>query len=325
MQLGGSARIMTDAHSVEDIEAIVTAAQSQHLPLFVLGGGSNTIARDEGFAGIVVRNRINGYTVVSEDDATMTIRVGAGEDWDETVAKTVNDYLTGMEAMSKIPGTVGAAPVQNIGAYGQEVSDVITHIEAYDTHANQRVTLQPEDCDFRYRHSMFRGSAAGRYIITHVTFTLSKNTPSPPFYAAVETYFEEHNITVFTPQAIRDAVSVIRADKLPDPSKRPNSGSFFKNAIIDEWLYQELIEQFPDMPSYDMPGKYRKIPTGWLIEQVGLKGKLLHGMRVHDKNALVLINESASSYADLDAARTEIQNAVRDRFRISIEQEPLEL
>lgn len=325
MQLGGPARAITDIHSVEDIDAAMELADQQQLSLFVLGGGSNTIVRDEGFDGIVLRNRIMGYEILQDTASTATIRVGGGENWDETVEKTVAAHLTGIEALSKIPGTVGAAPVQNIGAYGQEVADVITQLEAYDTEKRKLVILQAADCEFKYRHSIFRGSAAGRYIITSVTMKFSKNPPSPPFYAAVEDYFAEHNVTIFTPEIIREAVSHIRKNKLPDPAEKPNSGSFFKNAIIDEWLYKELIAEYPKMPSYDMPGAYRKVPTGWLIEQTGLKGKLLHGMRVHDKNALVLINESAKSYADLANARIEIQNAVRDKFRISIEQEPLEL
>ena len=325
MRLGGNARYIVDVRSVADIEKVITAASERQLSLFVLGGGSNTIARDEGFSGLVMRNRLMGIEVVADSPSETQFRVGAGENWDELVEKTVQANLSGIEALSKIPGTVGAAPVQNIGAYGQEVADVIASVEAYDINERRLVALSPQDCGFKYRHSIFRGEAAGRYVITAVTINLTKNAPQPPFYAALEKYFTDNNITIFTPQAIRDAVSIIRADKLPDPAELPNSGSFFKNAIIDDWLRDELLTKYPDMPSYDMPDRQYKIPTGWLIEQTGLKGKTLHGMKVHDKNALVLINQSASSYADLDAARSEIQNAVRDKFRISIEQEPLEL
>ena len=325
MRLGGNARYIVDVRSVADIEKVITAASERQLSLFVLGGGSNTIARDEGFSGLVMRNRLMGIEVGADSPSETQFRVGAGENWDELVEKTVQANLSGIEALSKIPGTVGAAPVQNIGAYGQEVADVIASVEAYDINERRLVALSPQDCGFKYRHSIFRGEAAGRYVITAVTINLTKNAPQPPFYAALEKYFTDNNITIFTPQAIRDAVSIIRADKLPDPAELPNSGSFFKNAIIDDWLRDELLTKYPDMPSYDMPDRQYKIPTGWLIEQTGLKGKTLHGMKVHDKNALVLINQSAGSYADLDAARSEIQNAVRDKFRISIEQEPLEL
>lgn len=325
MKLGGKARYMVDVRSVDDISLVVEQAAIRQLPLFVLGGGSNTIARDEGFAGIVMRNKLLGFDVTRDSPAETEFRIGAGEDWDKTVERTVQAGLSGIEALSKIPGTVGAAPVQNIGAYGQEVADVITSVEAYDITSRSLVALSPQDCGFRYRHSIFRGEAAGRYIITAISIKLSKTAPQPPFYAALENYFQQNNTSIFTPQVIRDAVTVIRGDKLPDPSVTPNSGSFFKNAVIDSWLYDELHVKYPDMPAYDMPDKQYKIPTGWLIEQVGLKGQTLHGMRVHDKNALVLINQSASSYRDLANARSEIQTAVRDEFRISIEQEPLEL
>lgn len=325
MRLGGNARFMTEVHTLDEVATICTNATSQQLPLFVLGGGSNIIVHDEGFDGIIVRNRIPGFEVINDTASETTIKIGAGENWDDAVRRTVEMNLSGIEAMSAIPGTAGAAPVQNVGAYGQEIADTLISLEAYDTQESQHVTLQAADCEFSYRHSIFRGRAAGRYIITSITIKLYKSAPQPPFYAAVQAYFDANNITLFTPQIVRDAVIAIRKDKLPDPTITPNTGSFFKNAIIEDWQMDELRTQYPDIPSYDMPdGKY-KIPTGWLIEQAGLKGQTLHGMRVHNKNALVLINESATSYQDLADARSEIIGKVRDTFRIIIEQEPLEL
>ncbi len=325
MRLGGNARFMTDARTPADVQEICQNATKQKLPIFILGGGSNIIARDEGFNGIVIRNRIPGFDIVSDEPGATTIRIGAGENWDETVKKTVDMNLTGIEAMSAIPGTVGAAPVQNVGAYGQEIADSLVSVDAYDIAEDRFVTLQNSDCGFAYRHSIFRGSQAGRYVITAITIKLYKTAPQPPFYAAVQTYFDEHNITIFTPQIVRDAVIEIRKNKLPDPKQTPNTGSFFKNAIVEDWQLADLKKTYPDIPTYDMPDGRFKIPTGWLIEQAGFKGQTLHGMRVHDKNALVLINESAKSYADLAAARDEIIGAIRDKFRIAIEQEPLEI
>lgn len=325
MRLGGNARFMTETHTPEEVAEVYRNAKSQNLPIFVLGGGSNVIVHDEGFNGIVIRNRIPGFDVVADDASTTTIRIGAGENWDEAVKRTVDMRLSGIEAMSAIPGTAGAAPVQNVGAYGQEIADTLISLEAYDSVTDSFIVLQNADCGFSYRHSIFRGDAIGRYVVIAITLKLYKAAPQPPFYKAIEDYFTANNITMFTPQIIRDAVIKIRADKLPDPNLLPNTGSFFKNALIEDWQLADLRVEYPDLPSYDMPdGKY-KIPTGWLIEQTGLKGKTLHGMRVHDKNALVLINESAASYADLAAARDEISGAVRDQFRITIEQEPLEI
>jgi UDP-N-acetylmuramate dehydrogenase len=325
MKLGGNARFMTDIHAATEIADIIHNAQAQQIPFFILGGGSNIIVRDTGFNGIVIRNKILGFDIIDDQPSHTTIKVGGGENWDDVVKRSVDLNLTGIEAMSAIPGTAGAAPVQNVGAYGQEIADTLISLEAYDSLTHAFVVLQSNDCGFSYRHSIFRGSAAGRYIITSITLRLYKATPQPPFYAALQDYLDTHAITFYTPQVIREAVTAIRAEKLPDPTERPNTGSFFKNAIIEDWQLNELRKEYPDIPSYDMSDGNFKIPTGWLIEQTGLKGALLHGMRVHDKNALVLINESATSYADLAAARDEISGAVRDKFRITIEQEPLEI
>jgi len=325
MQLGGKARFMTDVHNVDEVAAVCRNARSQQLPIFILGGGSNVIVHDEGFDGIVIRNRIMGFEALSEQDGRAVIKIGAGENWDEVVRRTVEMNLSGIEAMSAIPGTAGAAPVQNVGAYGQEIAETLVSVEAYDIETDRVIVLQNADCGFSYRHSIFRGEAAGRYVITSITLQLYKTPPQAPFYKAVQDYFDANNITMFTPQIVRDAVIAIRTDKLPDPKLLPNTGSFFKNAIVEDWQLADLKKEYPDIPTYDMPDGRFKIPTGWLIEQTGLKGQTLHGMRVHDKNALVLINESATSYADLAAARDEIMGAVRDKFRIAIEQEPLEI
>lgn len=325
MQLGGDARFMAQATTPGEVVALYEYAAQQGVLLFVLGGGSNVIVHDEGYNGIVMLNRLSGFDVVSDDGEAVLVKIGAGELWDEVVARTVAMGLSGIEAMSAIPGTAGAAPVQNIGAYGQELADTFVSLEAYDSYEKTFVTLSAEQCEFSYRHSMFRGASMGRYCILSITLRLYRAAPKPPFYAALQAYLDAAGITVYTPDVIRQAVIAIRADKLPDPAQRPNAGSFFKNSLIEDWQLKELRERYPDMPCYDMPGGVCKVPTGWLIEQAGFKGQLLHGMRVHDKNALVLINESAASYADLAAARDEIIQSVYDRFHIQIEQEPLEI
>ena len=165
----------------------------------------------------------------------------------------------------------------------------------------------------------------GRYIIVSITLKLSKNLPQPPFYEALQNYFDQHDVHIFTQETIRNAVIDIRTNKLPDPKLLPNSGSFFKNAIVEDWQLSDLKANYPDMPTYDMGDGHYKVPTGWLIEQAGLKGQLIHGMRINDKNAVVLINESATGYLDLANARDEIIGTIRDKFKIQIEQEPLEV
>jgi UDP-N-acetylmuramate dehydrogenase len=301
MRLGGNARFMTDVSTAEEMQLACHNAVTQHLPFFILGGGSNVIATDEGFAGFVIHNRIMGFEVVTDDASGTVIKIGGGENWDEVVSRTVEMGLSGIEAMSAIPGTAGAAQV------------------------NTFVRLENADCGFSYRHSIFRGDEAGRYAITSITLRLVRANPQPPFYESLQKYFDEHAITLFTPKIVRDAVMDIRTDKLPDPAVQPNTGSFFKNAVVEDWQLDELRKEWPDIPAYDLGDKRFKVPTGWLIEQAGLKGQLLHGMRVHDKNALVLINETAASYHDLAAARDEIIGKIRDTFRIMIEQEPLQI
>ncbi|MGY4893590.1 MAG: UDP-N-acetylmuramate dehydrogenase [Candidatus Saccharimonadota bacterium] len=325
MKLGGPAQYFSDIHTVQELHDLLVDAQTKNIPVFILGGGSNVIAHDEGYKGLVLRIRLAGFEVVADDLYSTTIKIGAGENWDEVVKRTVDMRLTGIEAMSAIPGTTGAAPVQNVGAYGQEIAETLVSLEAYDREANQIVTLQNEDCGFSYRHSIFRGDALGRYVITSVTLKLNKSLPTPPFYDSLQKYFDEHAISVFTQQTVRDAVMAIRADKLPDPAVKPSSGSFFKNALIETWQLTELQSKFPEVKAYDMGDGTHKVYSGWLIEQAGFKGQLLHGMRVNEKNCLVLINEAATSYADLAAARDEIINKVRDTFRVIIEQEPLEI
>jgi UDP-N-acetylmuramate dehydrogenase len=325
MRLGGPARFMVEVRTAEELKAVHDNATSKSIPIFILGGGSNVIANDDGFAGLVIRIRIPGFDVVADDMNTTTIKVGAGENWDSIVKRAVDMHLSGIEAMSWIPGTAGAAPVQNVGAYGQEIADTLVSLEAYDAQSKSFVILHNEACGFAYRNSIFRADQKGRYVITSITLKLSKSLPQPPFYDALQTYFDTHNISLFTQETVRDAVIAIRTEKLPDPTLTPNTGSFFKNAIVENWQLTELQKSYPEMKVFDMGNGTSKIPTGWLIEQTGLKGQVLHGMRIHDKNALVLINESATGYADLASARDEIIGAVRDKFRIQIEQEPLEL
>lgn len=325
MQLGGNAHTMVDLYTNDDIVAACTMARQQQAELFVLGGGSNTLAQDSGFAGIIARNRIPGFSVIAEDAESTTITIGAGEILDDVVARTVASGLSGIEALSAIPGTAGAAPVQNVGAYGQEIADTLISLEAYDRQQECFVLLSAADCEFSYRHSIFRGREMGRYIITSITLRLRKGLPQPPFYQAVQDYLTAHAIAAPTPQDIRQAVMTIRANKLPDPAKLPNTGSFFKNAIISSEAFAQLQQYYPTVPHYALADGRVKVPSGWLIEQAGLKGSVLHGMKVHDKNAVVLINQSATSYHDLAAAREEIIRTVEEKFGITIVQEPLEM
>ncbi len=325
MKLGGKAKYFAEANNIDEIMEVCRFAKSKSLPILVIGGGSNIVARDSGYHGVVVRNMIHGFEIVDNNDNSTTIRVGAGENWDSVVERSVNLNLSGIEAMSAIPGTAGATPVQNVGAYGQEISDTIQSLEAYDTKSKKMIVLKKNDCNFSYRNSIFKSEFAGRYIITSITIKLSKSNPVPPFYDSLQKYLDIKKIKRYTPQTIRDTVIEIRKEKLPDPKNLPNCGSFFKNVIIGSKKFSEVKKIHPEIPAYNVgDGKY-KISAGWLIENSGLMGKSLSGMRIYEKNAVVLTNESALSYDDLKKARDEIIKRVKEEFDIKIEQEPIEI
>lgn len=325
MRIGGDAKYMTEVRSEEEVINICRDAKSKNIPFFVIGDGSNVIAHDEGYRGVVVRMRIGGIEQIADDATSTTLKIGAGEDWDSVVKHTVELKLSGIEAMSGIPGTAGATPIQNVGAYGQEIADTLQSLTAYDSTHDKIVTLAADDCGFTYRNSIFRSNQMGRYIVTSITLKLSKSAPQPPFYASLQKYLDDFGITSYTPEVIRNAVINIRASKLPDPKVIASSGSFFKYPIIDTWQLDNLKAIAPDVPAYDMGDGKFKIPSGWLLENAGLKGKIFHGMRLYDKNAMVLVNESAKSYADLAAARNEIVAKVFDKYQVQLEQEPLEI
>jgi UDP-N-acetylmuramate dehydrogenase len=325
MKLGGEARYMATADSASDVVSLYRNARKENLPIFVLGGGSNVITHDEVFEGIVLLNKIKGFEVISETDETTDVKIGAGEVWDEVVEKAIELGLQGIEAMSGIPGTAGAAPVQNVGAYGQEIADTLISLEAYDSKTDTIVTISADECDFSYRNSIFRDKEKGRYCILNITLQLNKAEPKPPYYASLQKYIDENDIREVNLSVIRVAVLNIRSEKLPDPAELPSAGSFFKNALVEKWKLEELQKEYSDIPNYAMSDGRYKIPTGWLIDKAGLRGYRSHGMRVYEKNALVLVNDSATGYDDLAAIREEIVQIVFDKFGIKIEQEPLEL
>ena len=325
MKLGGEARYMATADSASDVVSLYRNARKENLPIFVLGGGSNVIMHDEVFEGIVLLNKIKGFEIISENDETTDIKIGAGEVWDEVVEKAIGLGLQGIEAMSGIPGTAGAAPVQNVGAYGQEIADTLISLEAYDSKTDTIVTISADECDFSYRNSIFRDKEKGRYCILNITLRLNKAEPKPPYYASLQRYIDENDIREVNLSVIRVAVLNIRSEKLPDPAELPSAGSFFKNALIEKWKLEELQREYSDIPNYAMSDGRYKIPTGWLIDKAGLRGYRSHGMRVYEKNALVLVNDSATGYDDLAAIREEIVQIIFDKFGIKIEQEPLEL
>jgi UDP-N-acetylmuramate dehydrogenase len=325
MRLGGIADYLVDIHSTEDVAAAYQWAQERSLPVIMIGGGSNIYWQDDGFRGLVMVNKILGYDDHTEADGTHTLTVGAGEPWDSVVARSVQAGLTGIEALSLIPGTAGGTPVQNVGAYGQRISQTLVNVGAFDSHAQQFVTIQNKDCAFAYRESRFKSTDHGRFFIASITLRLHVGNPLPPYYAAVQSYLQQYPVTTpITSAVLRDVVIAIRRSKLPDPEEVANNGSFFANPIVTASDAKRLQAQFPDIPCWPSDDGMYKIPAAWLIEQVGLKG--YHdpetGMATWDKHALVLVNEHAKNTRDLLLFKQKIVGAVEAKFGITLVQEP---
>lgn len=324
MRLGGLARFVLEIKNDSDVVAAYDFAKQKSLPTWVMGGGANTIGRDEGFGGAILLNRMMGIEIITEDTEELILKCQGGEVWDNVVAFACERGYSGIEALSLIPGTAGAAPVQNIGAYGQEVSQVLVSVDAYDTKAGEFVTLDKSEMGLKYRQTRFNaGADKDRFFITAITLKLTKKPMQPPFYSSLQAYLDKYELKEYSPMTIREAVCNIREDKLPDPEKVASAGSFFKNVFVDADDIAGV--ETKGIPVRREPDGHGKINTGWLIEQCGLKGKELYGFRVSDRAALVLINEAAKSYTDLVKARAEIVRAVKDRFGFVLEQEPVEI
>ena len=322
MRLGGNARYVIEVTSEEDVPKAYLFATKHNLPVYVLGYGSNIIGRDGGFDGVIIVNKIKGMGVYAEEENDrIQLYSNSGEMLDDFVQYSTKMGFSGMEALSAIPGTVGAAPVQNVGAYGQDIGQTLVFVRAYDTLLEDFVELMKIDLDLSYRHSIFNsGKSVGRYFITKIVVELKRGELKPPFYNSLQKYLEDNNVTEYSPETIRKAVRSVRESKLPDPEEIASSGSFFKNVYLTK-PEEIAAAEARGIPVWDGG----KIPSGWLIENAGLKGQIFHGMKVSDKASLVLINESARNYADLAAAREEIIEKVREKYGYTLEQEPMEL
>lgn len=323
MRLGGPARYMMDINHASEVGPAIEWAEQNSLPAMMIGTGSNIIWRDAGFPGLVLVNKIRGYELLHSGEQAF-LAAGAGEYWDSVVERSVAEGLSGLEHLSLVPGTTGATPIQNVGAYGREISDVLVSVEAYDKVAKQIVLIPKVECGFGYRTSRFKTTDRGRFFITKVTFSLDTSSPSPPFYASLQRYLTEHNITMYTPKVIRDAVIAIRISKLPDPTKIANCGSFFANPIISSVQAQDLRESFPDVMMWDIGSQQFKVSAAWMMERLGLKGyhEPNTGMAIWDHQPLVLVNEKAPNTAALIAFRDAIIQSAAQKFGITLEQEP---
>ena len=287
--------------------------------LFLLSGGSNMLLT-KNIDQLVALINIKGISIDRENENIVHLTVNAGENWHEFVLWCISQNYGGIENLSLIPGNVGTCPIQNIGAYGVEVKDTITKVEAIEIESGKRNTFSNADCDFDYRNSIFKNKARGKYIITAVSFQLTKkNHQLNTSYGAIETALQEKNISNPTIKDVSNAVIAIRKSKLPDPKEIGNSGSFFKNPIISTNQFLDLQQQYPEIPSYKISDRETKVPAAWLVEQCGFKGKRFGDAGVHKKQALVLVNYGNAKGIDLYNLAQKIQQAVFEKFSIQLE------
>ncbi len=295
--------------------------EKERLPLLLLGGGSNLVL-SERLPGVVAQMALSGWRVEELGDGESDVTVGAGVPWPATVERALDEDLYGLENLAMIPGTVGAAPVQNIGAYGVELKDRVRYVEGYDRHTRQFIQLSQADCAFRYRGSVFKANPE-RYIITAVHLRLSKTPALNLSYAALEEHCRmvAGDKGVITPRHVFTAVCQLRQSKLPEPAEIGSAGSFFQNPVVSEAHYRELKVKFPSLVAHPDAHGY-KLAAGWLIEQCGWKGKRLEQVGVYEKQALVLVNLGGGDRAQIERLATAIQVSVQERFGVLLEPEP---
>ncbi|MCC9168382.1 UDP-N-acetylmuramate dehydrogenase [Pontibacter harenae] len=306
--------------SVEELQKLLALPEVKQAPKLVLGGGSNLLFTKD-FDGVVLQNGIKGIDILEQNEEHVYIKAGGGEVWHEFVQFALQQNFGGIENLSLIPGTVGAAPLQNIGAYGVELKDVFHELEAVNIATGEVKTFSNEDCCFGYRESVFKNEWKGQYIVTHVTFKLTKKPLLNTSYGAIKTTLEEMQVQQPTIQDVSAAVCQIRQSKLPDPKQIGNAGSFFKNPEIPLQLFAILKEKYPDMPSYPVSEQTVKVPAGWLIEQCGWKGKVIDNYGVHKHQALVLVNYGGANGENVRQLAYSIIQSVEEKFGIKLSPE----
>lgn len=300
--------------------ALLKTPLFQSQPCVFLGGGSNTLFQHD-FEGLVVKLEIQGIELIHENAQFVHIKVNAGENWHALVQYTLQHQWFGLENLSLIPGTAGAAPIQNIGAYGVEIKDVLLELEALELKTGKAVIFSNQDCCFAYRDSRFKREA-GRYVITSITLKLSKQPVLHLDYASIQEALRARHLTRPTPQQVSALICAIRRQKLPDPAVVPNAGSFFKNPLVSASEYQRLSAAFPTLKSQKISDDEYKIAAGWLLEFCGFKGKKINNIGVYEKQALVLTNTGHASGKELAEAIQILTLAVQDKFGLSLEVEP---
>lgn len=292
-------------------------------PIHILGGGSNILITQEKIAGTIIQNNIKGITTIEENDETITLKVGAGENWHEFVLFCLQNNYAGTENLALIPGNIGATPIQNIGAYGVEIQEIITEVHCLNLENGDEQIFTNSECEFSYRNSIFKTKLKNKFLITSVTYNLSKKPKLNTSYYSLQKAITEKNIPAdkLTIQKIADIVTEIRTQKLPNSQKIGNAGSFFKNPIITETQFHQLLQDFPQIPHFPQAQNLHKIPAGWLIEQAGWRGFTDGKAGVYEKQALILVNHGQATGQDIFQLSEKIINSVQEKFNITLERE----
>ncbi len=312
------ASYFVEIHHEDQLKELIATSIFKENKHLTLGGGSNMLLT-KNFDGLVIYNQLKGFDVVEEDDNYTVVKVQGGENWHEFVLWSIQSKWQGLENLSLIPGSVGACPIQNIGAYGIEVKDFITTVEAFNFSTGKLENFNNEACQFGYRNSIFKNELKNKYFITSVTFKLNKKPNFNINYGIIKEALGDKEITA---KNISDAVISIRQSKLPDPKEIGNSGSFFKNPVVDKIAFEKLRLKYENMPSYQIDDNQYKIPAGWLIDTLNWKGKTIdHRYGVHQKQALVLVNYTNATGKEIYDLSTEIIKDVKNNFDIELERE----
>lgn len=317
LNISATARYFAAVESQSQLKEILTHSQTDGLNIKVLGGGSNILLTDD-FDGLILHIEIMGREVIKETDEHVWLKIGAGENWHEIVRFCVEKGWGGIENLSLIPGTVGAAPIQNIGAYGVELEEVFEWLEAVDIEGKETWRYEKRHCEFDYRDSIFKGELKGIVIVTDVVLKLSKNPELNTSYGAIQAKLKERGITDPTIKDISDVVIDIRNSKLPHPDTLGNAGSFFKNPIVDEQIYKRIKEEYPNVPGYPMEDGEMKVPAGWLIEETGWKGKVVGNTGTYEQQALVIVNHGGATGKEIWQLAERIRESVEDKFGIEL-------
>ncbi|MFK7933095.1 MAG: UDP-N-acetylmuramate dehydrogenase [Saprospiraceae bacterium] len=310
-----AAKSFIEVNSVFELQELLVANRQ---PIMILGGGSNMLLTKD-LEVLVVKNNILGRVVTEENESGVEVAIGGGENWHEIVLWTIENNWGGIENLSLIPGTVGASPIQNIGAYGVELKDVFVKLEAVEIATGDLHTFTKEECEFGYRDSIFKRKLKGKFCITQVYFNFKKAPHQlSTGYGAIQTELANNEIKNPTIQDVSNAVIAIRSSKLPDPKVLGNSGSFFKNPEIERTEFERLQREFPKVVFYELANGKVKVPAGWLIEQAGWKGKRVGNTGAHAKQALVLVNYGGATGSEVWQLAMDIQQSVKDKFGIEI-------